>query len=156
LQEDVVKSAPWVSEAWPPPAIHESVAYSVDRALANGLTQDLDIRNFVSMMFIIGPDFDQHPEIQKVLSNASLSPVQRWEKLAEDPAYHDAWQQLSDPIHQSEWFCEARGHIEDAYPTTYMLPGFVALYNKIREEQYPFLAPGESLDDEDDKDVPAT
>lgn len=143
LQEEVIEDAPWVREAWPPQLLRETVAYSLDRALANGFTDDVDLRTFVSLMFVIGPDFDQNLKIRKVLDDTSLTTAERWDKLAQDSAYSHIWQELSEPSHQENWFPEEKGKIEQAYPTTHALPGFVALYNKIRKERYPYLSPGE-------------
>ena len=143
LQEEVIEDAPWVRTAWPPRLLHEAVAYSLDRALANGFTDDVDLRTFVSLMFVIGPDFDQNPEIHKVLSDTSLSTTERWDRLTQDPAYSQIWQELSESNHQTDWFPEEREKIEQAYPTTYALPGFVALYDKVRKERYHNLSPGE-------------
>ena len=145
LYENIVEEVPWVSRAWPPEFIRTTVAYAVDRALANGFEKDTDIRTFVDIMFAVTPDFDQHPEIHKVLSDTSLSTEERWDKLSEDPAYAKIWEELTDISHENEWFAEGHGDIRKAYPTTYMLPGFIALYQKRREEEYYFLSPGESV-----------
>lgn len=145
LHEDIVQEEAWVSRAWPPELIRKNVGYAVDRAMANGFENDMDIRIFAGLMFTIGPDFDQHPDIQKVLSDTSLSTEARWDKLMQDPGYAAAWDMMNKPERQDNWYPEGRGDIARAYPTTYMLPGFIALYEKVRKETYYFLEPGEDI-----------
>jgi len=147
LHEETVRDVPWVSKAWPPEIIRKNVSYSVDRAIANGFRNDVDIRIFVGLMITVGPDFDQHTDIHQVLFDSSLSSEERWDKLSDDPKYANAWEEMNRPEHQDEWYPEGRGDIKQAYPTTYMLPGFIALYKKMREEEYYFLEPGESISD---------
>lgn len=147
MLEEIKKDIPSVNKYFHPKMLYDAVAYSLDRAIANGFTDDLDIRTFVGLMFIIGPDFDQHPEVHKLLADSSLSTEERWDVLTEASEFSDILEELSTPSHQNTWFPEAHGSIEKAYPTTYILPRFRALYDKVRAEKYSFLAPGESLSD---------
>jgi len=96
-------------------------------------------------MFSVGPDFDQNPTLLAGLRDTDLSMDERWQKLSEDPKYTEAWGEADGMEHQENWFVEGCGNIKDAYPTTYLEPDFIALYEKVRKERYPDMSPGESL-----------
>lgn len=145
LCQDVAHEESWVKRAWPPAFIRERVRYAYDRAtIANGFARDVDINIYVKIFFDISVAFDQHPAIAKVLHNPSLSPDEKWDTV-NTPEFSAVWDGMDS---DSDLFPESSGRIEEAYPTTWHMPGFQKLYAKIRKEQYPFLADGQSLDDE--------
>ena len=146
LTANVMQENPTLTKFWPQKLFRVLVAYGIDRAtIAHGFTRDSDVSLFVSIMFSVGPDFDQNPVLLSGLRDTSLSMDDRWEKLSEDSQYTDAWGEADGMEHQDNWFVEGRGNIKDAYPTTYQEPGFIELYEKVRRERYPELRPGQSL-----------
>lgn len=78
----------------------------------------------------------------------SLQPDEKWDILGESPEYKPVWEQLKRESSGALLFPETKGRIEEAYPTTYHLPGFHKLYAHMRSGQYAFLAEGESLNAE--------
>lgn len=146
LTESVMRKNSTLAKFWPEKLFKVLVAYGIDRAtIAHGFSRDQDVFLFVSIMFSVGPDFDQNPTLLAGLRDTTLSMDERWEKLSEDSKYTEAWGEADGMEHQENWFVEGRGNIADAYPTTYSEPGFIELYGKVRRERYPELAPGESL-----------
>jgi hypothetical protein len=148
LCEEVAQPDSWVVQAWPPQFIRERVRYAYNRAtIANGLERDVDIRIYVGLFFEISAEFDQHPAIAKVLHDSSLMPDEKWDLLMEDEQFVAAWDDVEKREPQIPLFPEGKGKIEDAYPTTYHLSGFQKLYDKVRNEDFPYLEEGEYLSD---------
>ncbi|MGC4056343.1 MAG: hypothetical protein QM757_46685 [Paludibaculum sp.] len=78
--------------------IRRRAALGIRRARTHGFEQPEAITAYVSLMFLVAPDFDTHPKIGKVLADTSLPAAQRikqifartsesdWEEAAERPA----------------------------------------------------------------------
>ncbi|MBI5084731.1 MAG: hypothetical protein HZB13_09055 [Acidobacteria bacterium] len=82
--------------------IRRRAALGLARARANGFEFPEPITAFVTLMFLVAPDFDRHPEIAKVLSDRKAAPAERlknlfartkeehWEQAAANSAGWDA------------------------------------------------------------------
>ncbi len=82
--------------------IRRRAALGIRRAQGHGIDQPEAITAYVSLMFLVAPDFDVHPKIGKVLADASVPAAQRmkqiftrtsesdWEEAAEKSAGWDA------------------------------------------------------------------
>lgn len=66
------------------------------RAVRYSLTRETSIGAFVSLRFVIGPQFDQQPRIHAALSESSLSPDQRMDTLMERTSPDD-WADAMNP-----------------------------------------------------------
>lgn len=58
----------------PPDVFRLMVQNGIARARSNGLTWRYSISMFVSLMFLIAPNFDEHPIIRRRLSNPVAEP----------------------------------------------------------------------------------
>ena len=54
---------------------------AVRRASRYGLSRRLDVRNFVTLAFLVAPDFDQRPVIREILMDAHLENERRIDAL---------------------------------------------------------------------------
>ena len=53
------------------------VRFAMGRARGYGMTWESSTASFVTAMFVFGPDFDQAPAVQRVLTNESVAPDMR-------------------------------------------------------------------------------
>ncbi|MBN9663817.1 MAG: hypothetical protein J0H49_36795 [Acidobacteria bacterium] len=82
--------------------IRRRAALGIRRAQGHGIEQPEAITAYVSLMFLVAPDFDVHPKIGKVLADTSVPAALRmkqifsrtseadWEEAAEKSAGWDA------------------------------------------------------------------
>lgn len=148
LEEEILSNHPWVSRALPARECTKTIQYAIDRAkIGNGFIFDLDIRIFVDLMFKFSPDFDQNAAFRELLDNKEITPSKRWIELTENVKFNRAWEKVAKNASKAKWQPESHGKISKAYPLTYKMPGFQALYNKVRADQWPYLEPGASLSD---------
>ena len=61
--------------------IMSRVHLGVDRARAHGLDTDGSITAFVTLMFLVAPNFDEQPDIRKALEDAALPPDERMQQI---------------------------------------------------------------------------
>lgn len=71
------------------------VRLGISRARSHDLTSEGAITAFVTLMFLIAPNFDQHPRIRKALDNPSVPPDQRMQQIFEKTA-EDDWDEAAD------------------------------------------------------------
>lgn len=146
LQEKILEDFPWAHEAYSPLQLRIEIQYAIMRAvIANELVDPYDIEAYVDLMFRISPDFDQTPELHKLIFNKTLTPHERWDSLIVDPQYKPILERLADIDNMTTSRPEKYGNIAKAYPLTYNLPGFQKLYAHLRKTAYHFLDDGEDL-----------
>jgi hypothetical protein len=66
----------------------------IERARAHDLNGGAIVA-FVTLMFTVAPDFDQHPKVRKVLSESALSPAARMQRIFERTT-EDDWEQIAE------------------------------------------------------------
>ncbi len=73
-----------------PGLVRAMIEIGANLAIQEYLLDDLEcVRQFVDLQWRVAPGFDQEPQINALLRDLSLSPAQRFERLA-SPAYTDA------------------------------------------------------------------
>ena len=90
LQEE----SPELVEDIPTDELQEMVSNGIARARTYGLYSDEDLVAFVSVMFEIAPNFDEHPAIHRVLRDDTIPIEQRFDSLFERVP-DEAWETLS-------------------------------------------------------------
>lgn len=65
----------------PDEEIRRRVALGIHRARSHGIEQPESITAFISLMFLVAPDFDQQPNIRKVLSDPATPAPQRLKQI---------------------------------------------------------------------------
>jgi hypothetical protein len=83
-------------------ALLELVKTGIARAREYGITWECTLAAFVVLMFVVAPNFDQHPLIQRVLRDESVGPDSRidqlWERTSEEN-----WQAAIQSYDASAW-----------------------------------------------------
>lgn len=94
----------------PRPLLLEMVSSGIARARSHGLHSNAQIYSFVSLMFAIAPNFDQHPKFAAVLRDSRLPVDERWERLFEDDL-DDAWEEAGEArfYDERQWFPNESG-----------------------------------------------
>jgi hypothetical protein len=67
----------------PREVLREMVGKGIERARRYGLTWESTLASFVSLMFVVAPNFDEHPLIQHALTTETIAPDERIELLWE-------------------------------------------------------------------------
>jgi len=62
-------------------ALRARVEIGLRRARAYGITWERSLAAFVAWMFWIGPDFDRHPVVRRILTAEEIAPDERVELL---------------------------------------------------------------------------
>jgi hypothetical protein len=88
--------------------LQQMVQQGVTQAKAYGFTWESSITAFVVLMFKVSPNFDRHPAINRALSEATVSPDARVQRLLEVTSSSDWWEakELYDP---AAWQIKSRG-----------------------------------------------
>jgi hypothetical protein len=71
-------------------ALRSRVADGVARAREHGFLARCDVGFFVSLLFAIGPSFDQHVRVRAILEDEDATPEERAERLVTD-LLDDVW-----------------------------------------------------------------
>ena len=69
--------------------IERRVRAGLERARAHGITDAEPTTAFVTLMFLVGPGFDQHPAIAAALKNARGTPAERLRTLFKHTSEQD-------------------------------------------------------------------
>lgn len=72
--------------------LHKMVEDGVVRARAYGLTWESSLTGFVVLMFKVAPNFDQHPAINRALTDTLVAPDERIKRLLEVTTSSDWWE----------------------------------------------------------------
>lgn len=87
--------------------LRDSIQVGIRRARGNGLRSDKHLAEFVLIMCEVAPNFDQQPDIRRMLDDSRFTIEQRWENLFDD-AFDSAWAEADQPafLDMNAWFDE--------------------------------------------------
>ncbi len=81
----LIECFPEKCEAMGEPKVRETVKYGVQRSASYGITSEGDVRRYVDLMVMFGPDFDQDPQLPwaaSILNNqAIINPTTKVNRL---------------------------------------------------------------------------
>ena len=81
------------------------VTSGIARARNYSMTWESALFSFVSLMFSVAPNFDQHPNIQQVLKDTTIVPDERidqlWERISEED-----WEAVEQNYNPHAWGIE--------------------------------------------------
>jgi hypothetical protein len=86
-----------------PISLRERVSNGLQRARLHGFTTAADLIGFVALMFEIGPNFDEHPGIRKILQKTP-SGVENWLEQFVDEVEPVHWDEASKNVRLSAWW----------------------------------------------------
>ncbi len=75
--------------------IMRRVRLGMDRARSHELNTEGSITAFVTLMFLVAPNFDEHPRIRKALDNQTADPDQRMQRIFQQTAEAD-WDEAGE------------------------------------------------------------
>jgi hypothetical protein len=81
----------------------EMVENGIARGRRYGLTFESSLTQFVVLMVVIGPNFDEHPAVWAVLTDDSIAPNERVDGLILHLTQRD-WQQARAAADPMQWF----------------------------------------------------
>ncbi len=90
--------------------LSEMVGNGLIRARSHGFHTDEDLMAFVAVMFEIAPNFDEQPDIQRVLSDSSIPLTNRFNALF-DESLDQAWEEAEDNYDYRAWHPELNNEI---------------------------------------------
>ncbi len=95
-QADTVVRLPGATMAvreLPEATLREMVGDGIERARGYGMTSEAGLACFVVLMFVVAPNFDEHPAIKRRLTEEKIQPdarVQGLPKTVAEPDWEDA------------------------------------------------------------------
>jgi hypothetical protein len=84
--------------------LEKMVRGGIARARRHAVVLESNIVFFVSLMFEFAPNFDEHPQIRKILSNELLSPDENIKRFADEVSEYD-WTEIEQNKNESAWQC---------------------------------------------------
>ncbi len=99
----------------PKDSLRDMVANGLRRARSHGFRAAGDLMAFVSVMFEIAPNFDEHPEIRKVLRDESIPLDERFDALFERVS-DKGWEEADGNYDEYAWYPGLKKDIEELYP----------------------------------------
>jgi hypothetical protein len=78
------------------------VEHGITRARSYGLSWESSLATFVAFMFIVAPNFDSHPLIQRVLKDPEVAPEARLEQLWQKTT-EENWQAAKHHYDPQAW-----------------------------------------------------
>lgn len=88
-----------------PNMLQEMVRNGVQRAQTHGFEAPEDLLTFVTVMFQVAPNFDEHEILRSVLDDPNIPTEKRFDVLC-DPRFDLAWKEASDRYDDDAWFPE--------------------------------------------------
>ncbi|MFH1897552.1 MAG: hypothetical protein ABH886_04850 [Candidatus Desantisbacteria bacterium] len=88
------------------------VSNGLTRARSHGLTDPENLTAFVALMFVMAPNFDEHPVFQKILDDESIPVDQRLDRLLIDEL-NSCWEEAEKNYNGDAWFPELQDEEED-------------------------------------------
>lgn len=88
-----------------PLSLREMVENGLARARSHGLDDPKSLTAFVAIMFEIGPNFDEEPEIRAALADASVPMAERFDTLLARVS-DAAWERAEAQRDSLAWFPE--------------------------------------------------
>jgi hypothetical protein len=87
----------------PRPQLAMHVNHGIDLALSYGLADVAAVQAFVDIMFAVAPGWHRQPELNRVLRQREVKPLERLE-LATHPRHDAAWRDAARYDDVEEWF----------------------------------------------------
>jgi predicted small metal-binding protein len=81
----------------------EMVRTGIKRAKSHGFERAEDIAAFVAVMFEIAPNFDEQPEIKKILDDSNIPGEQKFERFWEQVS-DESWKKAEANYDSDAWF----------------------------------------------------
>jgi hypothetical protein len=69
--------------------LHRMIGHCIARAREYGLSWEISLASFVTLAFLIAPNFDDYPSLKRYLIETEVAPDQRVERLIESAARED-------------------------------------------------------------------
>ncbi|MFB0553031.1 MAG: hypothetical protein ACETWQ_06915 [Phycisphaerae bacterium] len=82
--------------------LYKRIEYGIRRAREYGLTWKNNLSTFVTLMFLIAPDFDRFPAFKKFLTDESVPPNERMGVLLRETTEVD-WQNAQQTSSPNNW-----------------------------------------------------
>ena len=99
----LTEEVPELIEKLPEDVVLEMIGGGLVKARRYGLERPEQLIGFVSIMFEIAPNFDEQREINAVLRDPAIPPVERYERIFSDvPA--GAWEEADANYDHNAWF----------------------------------------------------
>lgn len=92
---------------FPEDILREMAESGLRRAKSHGLTEESSVTAFVSLMFEIAPNFDEHPTVRQVLEDEDLDADDRMEDLLEAVS-EEEWEEAHEAYDANVWFADLR------------------------------------------------
>lgn len=89
-------------EQLPDDTLHKMVLNGITRARGYGMSWESSLSGFVILMFVMAPNFDEHPLIKRVLKNDSVAPDSRIEQLWEHTS-DENWEAVEQNYDANAW-----------------------------------------------------
>lgn len=105
--EHLRRAHPDVVGRLPAGVLCEMAQGGLARARRYGLTLESSITAFITLMFLVAPNFDEHPLIRHVLSDERLQPDERVAALR-DRVSPGSWEKAERRYDPRAWFPELR------------------------------------------------
>lgn len=87
-------------EALGEPKVRELIRYGIGRAASYGITAEGDVRRYIDLMLMFGPDFDQDPELPwaaSILNNQALiNPTTKVDRMYKEVKEQEELEGASD------------------------------------------------------------
>lgn len=92
--------------------LHEMVVNGLARARQYGLNTDEDLMAFVSVMMEIAPNFDEQPNLHRVLTDVKIPVNARFDALFV-PSLDEDWEKAAANDDQIAWFRKSTNNLMD-------------------------------------------
>ncbi|HLM02671.1 MAG TPA: hypothetical protein VK400_16575 [Pyrinomonadaceae bacterium] len=92
----------FIVEQLPDEILLGMVRSGIARARNYEMSWESSLTAFVVLMFVIAPNFDQHPNIQRVLKDTTIVPDERIDHLWERTSEED-WEKVAQHYDSSAW-----------------------------------------------------
>lgn len=93
-------------------SMQSMVSSGLKRARGYGFRSPEDLTAFVSIMFEVAPNFDEQPEIHRVLTDETVPIDQRFDLIFEN-ASEEAWDEANEKYDYEAWYPELKEEKEE-------------------------------------------
>lgn len=102
----ITREDPELAEKNDDETLRKKVRSGIERARGHGFESARDISDFVSLMFEVAPNFDEQPEIKRVLDDKGVPPGERLEKARSTLVPETAWEEARENYDERAWRLE--------------------------------------------------
>jgi hypothetical protein len=81
--------------------LRDRVWMGLARARSHGIRRETTLAGFITMMFVVGPDFDRTPRMAGILADEAVDPDRRMERVLELP--QQAWSDAVEAARAGGW-----------------------------------------------------